>query len=144
MNFNSGALPTGPSALFHTFASGLIYSKDPESGDWLPGGSCAAIGDRSHWVTAAHCVQDGRQIALLRGGLFNHQLRVTDVQKHPDADLAMLRVDLGGDDAPAGLERHFYLEPLNTLALGSDFIGSAYPMSDGAPVERVLKGYLQR
>lgn len=56
----------------------------------------------------------------------------------------MLRVTLEHDDPPTGLESDFYLDPPEMLALGSDFIGSAYPMGERTPVERVLKGYFQR
>lgn len=49
--------------LFHTLSSGLIYLQNPETGVWAPGGSCAAIGDRAHWLTAAHCVPEGPESA---------------------------------------------------------------------------------
>lgn len=128
----------------HTFCAGLVYLTNPETGESSPGGSCAAFGDRSHWLTAAHCVPGGMEVTVLRGGLFQHPVRAVEVVRHPAADLAMIRVSLENDTAPAGLEENFYTVPPHELAIGSDFIGSAYPVAGQQPVERVLKGYFQR
>lgn len=126
------------------FASGLIYLHDRATGTWAPGGSCAAIGDRSHWLTASHCLPEGADAVLLRGALFDHKAPVVSVKRHPTADIAVFAVDLSDDSAPGGLEGQFFTGVAEELVLGADFIGYGYPVDDSGPVERILKGYFQR
>jgi len=126
------------------FASGLVLIENPETQEWSPGGSCAAYLGRSAWLTASHCVPGGHRLVLLRHGLFKHELVVSEVHRHPDLDLAMIRVSLVGDTAPSGLEDHFLAQPANKLLEGGDFIGFGYPIDAIDPIGRLLKGHFQR
>jgi hypothetical protein len=118
-----------------------------ERGSYLPTflGSCFAFRNRRHFLTAAHCIATSstEKFAVLTpwDGVYS---LVEDVFRHPEADLAVIR--LVGD----GRDTVEHLTALRQVdGIGGDYYAYGYPEDSigpnaGTPTVRLFKGHLQR
>jgi hypothetical protein len=110
-------------------------------------GTCFAFRTGEHFITAAHCASSlqAHQLAIRTplGGLIKSAL---SLEKHPDADLAIVRV-------PSIHAEGDVVEPFALIvgnwSLGEDFYAYGYPVdvmsaAPTQPVERLFKGHFQR
>lgn len=125
------------------FATGVVIGYDSAADEMRPLGTCAAYEGRTTWITAAHCVPDDRPVVVLRYGLPKFPRAVAEVHRHPDVDLAVIRISTEDDGAPEGLEDSYFVRPQPALVEGGDFLGFGYPADDLMHRERLIKGYFQ-
>lgn len=128
-------------------AVGLLLKVNPDSEDsWFFLGSCFAFRERRSFLTAAHCIGD-----LEAGDLRIHVPRVmrppqpvTEVLRHPAADLALLRVR---EASAQGVEAFWNF--VGNYGWGEEFAAYGYAedlgrRADTAPTARLFKGHYQR
>ena len=108
-------------------------------------GSCFAFRSNRHFLAAAHCVTTNsvEQYVVYTPweGVYTP---VSQVIKHPEADIAILKLASDGRDS---------VEPLRGLrgvaGIGGDYYAYGYPEDSigphvGIPTARLFKGYCQR
>lgn len=118
-----------------------------ERGSYLPTflGSCFAFRNRRHFLTAAHCITTSspEKFVVLTPweGVYSV---VEDVIRHPEADLAILKLQREGRES---------VEHLTALrevkGIGGDYYAYGYPEDSigpnaGTPTARLFKGHCQR
>ncbi|MCA1702320.1 MAG: serine protease [Actinobacteria bacterium] len=133
-------------------AAGMVLGAlDAEEPKFL--GSCFSLRDSTRVITAAHCIGDldaeklyvrpANVIVLNKPGEpQTHAVRVREVVRHPDADVAILRLGI----------QEWVIEPFwNAVpahGLGEDLFAYGYPENvrsdDRQPTARLFKGYVQR
>jgi hypothetical protein len=125
-------------------STGLILAKDDPDG-WRIAGTGAVFNRRHTYVTAAHCVPDGADIAIVPAVAPEHSrvLQAQTVVRHPQSDYAVVTLDKAQvADAP-GLP--LYVAPTGGLIDGGDFVGHGYPVEGTEnPVARTFKGHFMR
>lgn len=133
------AVPLSPAK-----ACGLVFeARDNESLAFL--GTCFAYRHRTHFLTAAHVVQD-RRLSRLRVLSQADAFLSTpcEVHRHPDADIAVLVL------RPPGRE---ITEPFWQIdsdhELGGEYFAYGFPEDyagpgQGIPTPRLFRGYFQR
>jgi hypothetical protein len=117
-------------------------------------GSCFALRDSRAVVTAAHCLGDvptnNLYVRMPRIIVVNrpdepqmNALLVDEVVRHPEADVAILRIP----SVMEGVGEPFW-KALPTVGLGEDFFAFGYPENvrtdQREPTARLFKGYVQR
>lgn len=124
-------------------ATGLVVQRDGDLPTVLMG-TCSAYLTRHHYITAAHCVPGGYDLAVVE--MVGGRLRgVERIDRHPDRDLALLSLNVR--DPTNGLDAMVYQRPENQVIDGGDFIGFGYPVEgreNTVPVGRLFKGHFQR
>jgi hypothetical protein len=107
-------------------------------------GTCFAFRSARHFVTAAHCVGDLRADRLVVVvPQVTGPIRVTSVERHPSADVAILTLD----EEPDGVEP--FWSAVSNYGLGEDFLAFGFPESifgpdARQPTPRLFKGSYQR
>lgn len=108
-------------------------------------GSCFAFGNSRHFLTAAHCIptDSAEKFVILTPweGVYSVVERVI---KHPDADLAILKLQGEGRESVENLTALRELK-----AIGGDYYAYGYPEDSigpnaGMPTARLFKGHCQR
>jgi hypothetical protein len=104
-------------------------------------GSCFAFRKTPFFLTAAHVVVDRppAQLAILMPKYNERYLEVERVTVHPEADVAVLRVD-ESKHGPLDLVDPFW-NTLTNWNMGEDFMAYGYP---DAPAPRLFKGHFMR
>jgi hypothetical protein len=130
---------------FPMFATGLIFCQE-KGGDWYISGTGAAYNGRHSYVTAAHCVPEGCNVAVHAtmgsGGAMVRPARC--IIRHPETDIAVVLLDPAEDDSTA-LNHCVYIRARDVLIDGGDFVGHGYPVEGTqSPVARTFKGHFQR
>lgn len=109
-------------------------------------GSCFIFRDVNTLVTAAHCVRDvsSPDLRIAIQALGDHLFDVLDVQFHPTADLAILKVG-GVDERRVGWPKYSLLDD---RAYGLEVEACGFPedmvLESGRPPARVFRGHVQR
>lgn len=108
-------------------------------------GSCFAYCQKTHFLTANHCVSDRDRATLIVVSPADQRARrVIEVITHPNADVSLLLV--------APLESDL-VEPfwgnVGNYSLGEEFMAYGFPEDSrgpnlGQPTARLFKGYFQR
>jgi hypothetical protein len=120
-------------AIFHRVSSAFL-------------GSCFIFRDVNTLLTAAHCVGDyaPQDIQLAIHVLGNRLFDVLDVQRHPSADLAVLKVQ-GVDERSVGWPKYLLFDD---RAYGAEVEACGFPeditIGSSAPTARVFRGHVQR
>jgi len=128
-------------------AVGLLFHVDGATSSFL--GTCFAFRRATHFITAAHCTGSlpPKQLAIglpliRRDGAF----AVASVDRHHEADLAVLRLAASGSDAPG-------LDPFPDFAtgftMGDQFYAFGFPQDvfgerATQPTARLFRGHFQR
>lgn len=128
-------------------ALGLLLHEEGERTQFL--GTCFAFRSRQKFLTAAHCVgkleASQVSIALPRVNL-EKPYRVSGIERHPKADIAVLALAGTNDDAPS-------LNPVLRFAahlgMGEHFVSFGFPEDvfgpdAGQPTARFFRGHFQR
>lgn len=108
-------------------------------------GSCFAYCQRTHFLTANHCVLD-REVAtvFVVSPTDGRARKVSEILTHPSADVSLLIVDAQENDQ---------VEPfwgcVGNYSLGEEFMAYGYPEDSlgpnvGQPTARLFMGYFQR
>jgi hypothetical protein len=118
-----------------------------ERGSYLPTflGSCFAFRKKTHFLTAAHCVTtNSRERFVVLTPWEGVYSAVGEVNKHPKADLAILKLQGDGRDS---------IQHLTALTevrgIGGDYYAYGFPEDSvgpnaGTPTARLFKGHCQR
>lgn len=120
-------------AIFHRSSSAFL-------------GSCFIFRDVNTLLTAAHCVDDytSQDIQLAIHVLGNRLFNVLDVQRHPTADLAVLKVQ-GVDERSVGFPKYALFDD---RGYGAEVEACGFPeditIDSSAPTARVFRGHVQR
>jgi hypothetical protein len=127
------------------FATGLIFCQEA-GGDWHVSGTSAAYNSRHSYVTAAHCVPDGCNVAVHTtkgsGGSLIRPART--IFRHTETDIAIVLLDPAEDDSTS-LDHCVYIRARDRLIDAGDFVGHGYPVEGAqSPVARTFKGHFQR
>jgi Trypsin-like peptidase domain len=131
---------------FPMFSTGLVFIQERDE-RWRISGTSAAYNSRHSYVTAAHCVPDGCDVAVhaIKGSGGNMIRPAQAVTKHPETDIAVITLDPAEDGTASHLRECIYVRPADQLIDGGDFIGHGYPVEGAeAPVARTFKGHFMR
>jgi hypothetical protein len=130
-----------------TRATGLIYEAQWDGRPAIRGvlGTCFAFRHSTHLLTTAHCV-GGRgieAIGIVIPTKFDRLRNASEVVRHPDADLALIRLEDVEDDAGC----HAFWDSVGNYA-AEDFVAFGYPIdtfgTQQQPTPRLFKGHFQR
>lgn len=128
-------------------ATGLLTAQ--EDGPAEITGTCFLFRHDTIALTAAHCIpQNGVNLAA-HFPLLGRTDSVTEVRRHPNADIAVLFLGKQPDQYPPRPE-HAFWDRVSNWHLGEDFIAYGYPSegpsftSENGPTPRLFKGYYQR
>jgi Trypsin-like peptidase domain len=126
------------------WAAGLVLGL--VDGAWEPAGTAAAYNGRNAYATAAHCVPEGTEVAIVvtkgtGGTLLRPAQRIV---RHPEIDLAVVILD-PSEEEPGPLEHTFYHREHSALIDAANFVAYGYPLGGGnEPIGRTFKGHVQR
>ncbi|MFH1817722.1 MAG: serine protease [Pseudomonadota bacterium] len=108
-------------------------------------GTCFSLRHATHFLTAAHCVHELTPDQLVVVSHLDQRTRlVTNVTRHPHADIAILNVDPVADD---GVES--FWNSVGNFSLGEEYFAFGFPEdalgpNEGRPTPRLFKGYFHR
>jgi hypothetical protein len=125
-------------------ATGVLLAGAPPNVTGLLG-TCFAFRHPTYVLTAAHCIADlgPTEMCIALPTHFDRLREPAEIVRHPEADIALLRLESIEDDAGTHAFRDAHSNPS-----ASDFFAFGYPTgvlaSDSMPEPRLFKGHFQR
>lgn len=132
-------------------ATGVVVLSGAD-GSHSVGGTCFLFRDDTVALTAAHCVPQGVEVALVFPRLGGVIAPVQEIKRHPTADIAAIFLR-GHDDSnrATGYPAHAFWGHVGNYGLAEDFLSFGFPVEGPlmgsdlpGPVPRIFRGYYQR
>lgn len=114
-------------------------------------GTCFCFRHEHVALTASHCVVDTASAIELLFPRVGRSRRVERIERHPQADIALLVTAIQTADKGEGYPEHAFWDCVSNWTLGEEFFAYGFP-SEGptpgagasAPTARLFKGHYQR